>query len=222
MIEKRENEGVEIDINEIVKNININGYYVLKNYYNNEFCEKVINDINILLEAPSVGNIGEGGDIRITNFEKYSLDGAYKFLNNNLFLEIGKRVLNGKKPDQKKRCQLGLLKYNPSKSNQSSGGGWHVDNHNPQFKALLYLTKVNINNGPFAIISPPITSKNYKPISNERNTRFDDSIEDKYKDNIHYITGDPGDVILVNTQYVHRGAVIQDGERISLTNYYYD
>jgi len=31
-----------------------------------------------------------------------------------------------------------------------------------------------------------------------------------------------GDVIVVNTQNIHRGTFIKEGKRISLTNYYYD
>ena len=79
-----------------------------------------------------------------------------------------------------------------------------------------------MNNGPFAIISPPLTSKDYKPVSLEKHTRFPDQIEKDYKDNIHYLTGNIGDVIVVNTQNIHRGTTIKQGQRISLTNYYYD
>ena len=61
---------------------------------------------------------------------------------------------------------MGILKH--CTGSECSGGGWHVDNHDPQFKTLLYLTNVNLNNGPFAIISPPLTSKDYKPVSSEK------------------------------------------------------
>ena len=54
------------------------------------------------------------------------------------------------------------------------------------------------------------------------NTRLPDKIQEDYKDNIHYLTGNIGDVIVVNTQNIHRGTTIKQGERISLTNYYYD
>ena len=56
----------------------------------------------------------------------------------------------------------------------------------------------------------------------KKNTRFPDKIEEDYKNNIQYLTGDLGDVIIVNTQNIHRGTIIKNGERISLTNYYYD
>jgi len=199
----------------IINQIKEKGYYILKNYYNIEFINKIIDDINKVNSS----HRGEGNDIRIPNFEKFSVN-ANIFLKEDFFIKIGTGLLNGECDRIKKRCQLGILKY--KNGNECSGGGWHVDNHNPQFKALLYLSNVTINNGPFAIISPPITSKDYTPISSEKNTRFSDKIEIDYKNSIHYLTGNIGDVILVNTQNIHRGTVIKQGIRLSLTNYYYD
>ena len=208
---------MEITIDEIVSNIKKNGYYMIKNYYSLEQCNHILNDIQNIPQHKI--NFGEGKDMRIPNFENIS-QGAYKFLHDDFLLNIGNNLLNEKVDKIKKRCQLGILKHNIG--NECSGGGWHVDNHNPQFKALLYLTNVNLNNGPFAIINPPLTSKDYIPISQEKNTRFDDKIEEDYKNNIQYLTGNIGDVILVNTQNIHRGTIIKEGKRISLTNYYYD
>jgi hypothetical protein len=208
---------MEITINEIASNIKKNGYYVIKNYYSKEQCNDILNDV----QNKPLYNIKyeKAGDIRVPNFENSST-GAQKFLNDDFLLQIGNCLLGHKADKIKKRCQLGIVKH--FRGNECSGGGWHVDNHNPQFKALLYLTNVNINNGPFAIISPPLTSKNYNAISQERNTRFPDKIQEDYKNNIHYLTGNMGDVIVVNTQNIHRGTIIKQGERISLTNYYYD
>tara|TARA_Y100001970_G_scaffold291956_1_gene431241 strand:+ start:95 stop:727 length:633 start_codon:yes stop_codon:yes gene_type:complete len=208
---------MEITINDIVSNIKKNGYYIIKNYYSSEQCKNILKDIQNLPQNNI--NIGEGKDLRIPKFENNSI-GAYEFLNDNFLLNIGDKLLEHKADKVTKRCQLGLLKHYTG--NECSGGGWHVDNHKPQFKALLYLTNVSLNNGPFAIISPPLTSKDYNPISLEKNTRFPDKIEEDYKDNIQYLTGNMGDVIVVNTQNIHRGTTIKQGERISLTNYYYD
>jgi|TARA_B110000285_G_scaffold101025_1_gene115047 hypothetical protein len=206
---------MKLDIDEIVYNINKNGYYIIKNYFSAEKCKNILNDVQKI----QLNNIdyAPGKDKRIPHFENYS-KGAHNFLNDEFLLNIGIEVT--KKKVVKKRSQLGILKYH--KGNECSGGGWHVDNHNPQFKALLYLTNVNLNNGPFAIISPPITSKEYDPVSQEKNTRFPDKIEEDYKNNIEYLTGSMGDVILVNTQNIHRGTVIKEGERFSLTSYYYN
>lgn len=208
---------MERNLENIVSAIENNGYFIIKNYYSIEQCNNILNDIKNIPQNSI--NYGEGKDIRITTFENYSTEGK-NFLNDDFLLQIGTNLLGHKVDKIKKRCQLGMLKYHSG--DECSGGGWHVDNHNPQFKALLYLTNVNLNNGPFAIISPPLTSKDYNPISKEKNTRLPDKIQEDYKDNIHYLTGNIGDVIVVNTQNIHRGTTIKQGERISLTNYYYD
>jgi hypothetical protein len=208
---------MELKTDEIVSHIKKNGYYIIKNYYSLEQCKNILNDLKNIPQNQL--NMGEGKDIRVAPFENFSL-GAKQFLDDTFFLEVGTKFIGSKVDKIKKRCQLGFLKY--KNGDESSGGGWHVDNHDPQFKALLYLTNVNINNGPFAIINPPITSKDYDAISREKNTRFPDKIEEDYKNNINYLTGSIGDVILVNTQNIHRGTIIKEGERISLTNYYYD
>lgn len=202
-------------MNNIVNEIKDKGYYILKNYYNEEKCNNIKKDINNIKNY----NIGEGGDIRVVRFEEISSI-TKGFLDDPYFLSIGKELMGHNVDGRTKRCQLGIVKYNTGK--ECSGGGWHVDCHNPQFKAILYLTDVNKNNGPFAIISPPINSKDYEPISQEKNTRFSDKIEKDYKDNIHILTGNMGDVILVMTSNIHRGTIIKEGERLSLTNYYYD
>jgi hypothetical protein len=216
---------MELNIDEIVYSIEKNGYFIIKNYYSSEQCQQILNDIKNI--SPNSIQNGAGNDLRMCNFENISL-GAHKFLHEPFLLNIGNNVL-GKKVDKiKKRCQLGILNYH--NGNECSGGGWHVDSHKPQFKALLYLTHVNLNNGPFAIICPPLKSKDYKPVSSlehswgvrDLDTRFPDKIEEDYKDNIKYLTGNMGDVIVVNTQNIHRGTTIKQGQRISLTNYYYD
>ena len=121
-----------------------------------------------------------------------------------------------------KRCQLGILTY--KNGSECSGGGWHVDRHTTQFKALLYVTNVTIDNGPFNIFSPPLKSTDYTALDlpGRSNTRFSDDIENVFKNRCKIITGDAGDVILVDTSNIHRGSKINDNIRITLTNYYYD
>lgn len=209
---------MESKIDEIVLNIKNKGYYVIKNYYSIEQCNDILKDMDKINKKDI--NKGMGNDLRINNFENIS-NGAKNFLQDSFLLNIGNSFLNHKADRIRKRCQLGVVKYY-NNLECCSGGGWHVDNHNPQFKALLYLTNVNINNGPLAVISPPITSKDYNAISLKENTRFSNQIEEDYKHDIHYLTGNIGDLILVNTQNIHRGTIIKEGVRYSLTNYYYD
>ena len=74
-------------------------------------------------------------------FEKYCNE-SKNFLNDKFLLEIGNLVL-GHRPDRKtKRCQLGILEYKGK--GECSGGGWHIDNIEPQYKAILYLTDMYV------------------------------------------------------------------------------
>lgn len=210
----------DIIINNIVNNINKNGYYILKNYYDKTLCENIYKDIKNNT-SQYIYTKGEGNDLRFSN---YRTEYSYNFLNNKLFMEVGSKIVGNKIKDNHKRCQVGILNSNNSKS--CSGGGWHVDNLEPQFKAILYLTDVNENNGAFAILDPPIKMEDIDDKLKFNNTRIINQPDckeftEKYKKNIKLLTGEMGDVILVNTNYLHRGTIIIEGERITLTNYYY-
>lgn len=206
----------------IVNCINNNGYYILKEYINTDKCKILYNNI---INNSNNYNIAEGGDKR---YSYYTHDLALEFLNDKFILEIGTKVLGHQVDKIQKRCQAAILTYNNKLISTSGSPSWHVDNLKPQFKAILYLTNVSYNNGPFAIITPPIRMDDIdSSLICNNNTRIIDQPEcklftDIYKDNIKIITGNIGDVILVNTNYIHRGTVIKEGERISLTNYYYD
>ena len=205
------------DINLIADKIKKNGYYIIKNYIPQSDCQKIINHIKNNT-IPSY-NTGEGGDIRVSNYQKYS-NIATKFLNDKFFLQIGAKLLGHNADKKTKRCQLGIVKYNNGK--ECSGGGWHVDRHTRQFKTILYVSDVSNDNGPFAIFSPPLKSKDYPALPGRKNTRFSDEIAIKFNDRLKILTGNAGDVILVDTSNIHRGTIIKKGGRTTLTNYYYD
>lgn len=203
----------------IVEKIKKDGFYILKKYISNEDCISLITEIQ---QSRLPFNQGEGKDVRVPNYQNYSKI-ATKFLNDTLFLEVGKKLLGHAADTNTKRCQLGILQHQKDNS-ACSGGGWHVDRHTTQFKTLLYVTNVSEVNGPFAIFSPPLKSKDYPALNlpGRGNTRFSDEIAIKYKDRIKTIIGDMGDVVLVDTSNIHRGTLIDKDYRITLTNYYYD
>ncbi|MBK8567480.1 MAG: hypothetical protein IPN76_30200 [Saprospiraceae bacterium] len=115
--------------------------------------------------------------------------------------------------------------------NLGSGQGWHRDTPNPyQFKALIYLTDVEMDNGPFEIIEG----------TQEPNSMFDGiwkanmmfqqhrMSEGEIENLLRYpkfktktFTAKAGTVILVSTFAIHRGMPINLGERYALTNYYF-
>tara|TARA_B100001769_G_scaffold230701_1_gene193073 strand:- start:10567 stop:11868 length:1302 start_codon:yes stop_codon:yes gene_type:complete len=209
------------------------GLLVLKNFYEEIIIEKFKSEVcNIfdnnkkIIQIDKKENCSE--DERIFNIQDYSQFIKENFNNNSLLNNIAenytKRHLNNKKTMANK------LKYEKNKI-KNSGAGWHRDNHDCQFKALLYLTDVNIDNGNFQFLTE--SSKEFigfpdgrKDINNNflhGNTRYtDETIKNilNNKRKILNICGDAGSLVLVDTTYIHRGNIIKSGERIALTQYF--
>jgi len=114
--------------------------------------------------------------------------------------------------------------------NKGSGGGWHRDSmFERQFKAIIYLSDVGPDNGPFQYLVGSNTRRSV--LDTLRYTRGKSNLkrfEDEDIDGIcranpsavRTITGSAGDVILVDTRGIHRGRPIEAGVRYTLTNYY--
>lgn len=107
----------------------------------------------------------------------------------------------------------------------NSGAGWHRDSASKQFKAIVYLTDVGTENGPFTIV--PASRDTALPArADARNkNRFDDTTIADLVRRINRqpveVTGEAGTCILVDTSHVHRGKDIESGVRYAVTNYYY-
>lgn len=162
-------------------------------------------------------------DERIFHAEKYSKFINDNFYNNSFLNEIASkynRKLN-------KKTLLNKIIYENGKI-KNSGAGWHRDNHNCQFKALMYLSDVTNENGNFQFLTNSNTKQiGYpKPRTPSYNTRFhDETIDLIIKNNsniiLHDIVGNKGIVILVDTTYIHRGNIIKSGERKAMTQYFF-
>jgi hypothetical protein len=162
-------------------------------------------------------------DERIFYAENYSNTIKELFYDNNLFSECAKAYksnLNKKTLINKVEFKEGII--------TNSGAGWHRDNHDCQFKALMYLTDVNENNGNFQFITN--SSKKYigypKPRTQNYNTRFaDETVNDLINKNqalkLHNIIGKKGTIVLVDTTYIHRGNIIREGLRKAITQYFF-
>jgi hypothetical protein len=107
----------------------------------------------------------------------------------------------------------------------NSGAGWHRDSSAKQFKAIMYLTDVGPENGPFTIV-PSSREASVPARDNARNeNRFDDAavadLVEQIKRSPVEVVGAAGTCILVDTSHLHRGKDIQRGCRYAVTNYYY-
>jgi hypothetical protein len=116
-------------------------------------------------------------------------------------------------------------------ANRGSGDGWHRDAFGFQFKAIIYLSDVMDENGPFEYICG-----SHKPWRASLDTalgRFpvppDSRIDSEKMEQMiadgrlrpRRFTAKAGTVILANTAGVHGGARLKTGHRYALTNYYY-
>ena len=114
--------------------------------------------------------------------------------------------------------------------NHGSGEGWHRDAFLRQFKAILYLSDVGPNNGPFQLVKNShqpfqILRDIWNGTLNYKQYRLSvkevESITKDSPERIATYTAKAGTLILVDTSSIHRGMPILKGTRYALTNYYY-
>lgn len=204
------------------------GICILENLFDDKVVTNFIKEFEIvfnnnkqhieILDKESCSN-----DERIFHAEKYSKFINDNFYNNSFLNEIASkynRKLN-------KKTLLNKIIYENGKI-KNSGAGWHRDNHNCQFKALMYLSDVTNENGNFQFLTNSNTKQiGYpKPRTPSYNTRFhDETINLLIKNNsnikLHDIVGNKGTVVLVDTTYIHRGNIIKSGERKAMTQYFF-
>ncbi len=214
---------------EIVNELKNKGFYTVENYYDKELCRKLTSEIERIQEkykdTEFLQKSSADADNRIFGAEKVSQQ-IYDFYNDPFLLDIGSRYLGCKIVNS--NTLAAKLIYRPD--NLGSGGGWHVDSHHFQFKAIIYLSDVENGNGPFQIIKSSHRSgnvlRNIKTMSiNNLTTRYEDSqvqkVIDDSPDNLITFTAKAGTLILVDTSAIHRGMPIKNGKRYTLFNYYY-
>ena len=117
-----------------------------------------------------------------------------------------------------------------SPSNQGSGEGWHRDAFLRQFKAIIYLSDVEIGNGPFQFLRDShkrgqvlrdIWAGKLRYSQNRLSVTEVDLILHSSPGRLQTCTEKAGTLILVDTSAIHRGMPIKEGCRYALTNYYY-
>lgn len=119
------------------------------------------------------------------------------------------------------------------KNNLGSGLGWHRDRADRrQIKAIMYLSDVDIDLGPFQyIVGSHTRSQILKTLTAEgfehNQTRFTDeqaeSVIAKAPEKLRTLLGPAGTLVLVDTRGIHRGMPMEKdaGNRYALTNYYW-
>jgi hypothetical protein len=204
-----------------------NGYVFIDNFLNLEDCYKIRLSIdNFIKTNPNhIYHDDKFSDIRLFGSQNIS-EKINSFFRSELPLSVGQKYYSG----QLKNLMTMANKVVYKSDNLGSGGGWHRDGIDFQYKAILYLVDVDNNNGPFQLIKN--SQKLFFYIQDcinlnmdIFNTRFDNSLVEKLikKDTGRLITlnGKAGSLILVDTTLIHRGCPLTSGSRYALTNYYY-
>tara|TARA_B100001059_G_scaffold95104_1_gene94334 strand:+ start:24954 stop:25703 length:750 start_codon:yes stop_codon:yes gene_type:complete len=213
------------------------GIVVIENFLTKSKCNHIIGqieDFSIKEKVIEEKDEGLGGDIRIFGFEKFS-DEVLKFSKNNVLKKMVSDYSNLNL--ETKSTLAGKVIYENDKQT-NSGGDWHRDAELQELKAMLYLSDVNSENGPFCFI------KGSKDFDFERRNkkytffrkilfaikglpskppRYKNSLIIKNSETVKKIikvTGKAGTLVVFDGSYIHRGDVIRSGTRYSITNYY--
>jgi hypothetical protein len=139
-----------------------NGYVIIKNFISTRDCELIIQDIEKFLIANKELTYHDNNysDQRIHGAENISHK-INSFYTNKLAIELGKYYYGGELENLMTMANKTIF----VKDNKGSGGGWHRDGLNFQYKAILYLVQVNQNNGPFQLIAKSNSLLNISSIS---------------------------------------------------------
>ncbi len=212
---------IEVEIRE-------KGLCVIPNYLGLETIFQLKQEIDrvLTLRQNTTWSDEEGSDRRVFGAEQDS-PLIHGFLNDSFIREVGKRYTRS-------RLAGGLTlaaKVEYRKGNKGSGGGWHRDSPiSRQFKSMLYLSDVDPTNGPFEYLvgshrKSSLLGLISKNLQSFRQNRFSDeeivAILKKTGITKVQVVGGKGDLVLVDTKGIHRGAPLIQGERYALTNYYF-
>lgn len=216
---------VDDNAKKILLEIQRNGFIVIPDFFDTDFCNACIKDIDCMLENKKEF-VHTQEDLRIFGAEDLS-DNISKFANDELF-NILANTYNAT-PTCNAFTLAGKIVY--SGQEFGSGGSWHRDSIFRQFKSIVYLTNVDENNGPFQVVINSHLPKQIQQDEKSANldsmqSRFDQqTVERLLKQNperLKTLTGKAGIVILVDTSIIHRGIPMKKGTRYALTNYFFE
>ena len=229
-------------IDKALSDLKRNGYSVLNEYFDKDFCKKAIEEINDyinLKDSKVITNRHENvsGDYRMFGFEKVS-ETARKFKNDNFINSIIKKITNYKHSSH--FILAGKLEFETG-IHKNSGGGWHRDSDKEQFKYMVYLNDVDEKGGPFLFLKNSdnfdlprrIRQNKMSFIENilfffnkikKNPPRYENQVIENdihKKSNLKEIIGKAGTVVIFDSTYIHRGKNIEYGSRYTFTNYIY-
>ena len=219
------------DQDPILKELKLKGLVVIPKYFTIQQAEKIESEIDDYLKIKInnknlIWSDDALSDFRIFNSESKIKSKLIKKFLNDPFIENIRKKYTGRNKSKKSVLAAKLIS---KQGNLGSGGGWHFDSpYSRQFKALMYLSDVTIDNGPYAYIEKS-SSKwlhikcFFKGLIKPGQYRFTNNevmkISNKLNLKNQIVTGTKGDLILVDVTAFHRGQPIKSGTRHAITLY---
>jgi len=204
------------------------GFIVFENYYTNEQCDKMREEVDRLHNTykEKIWNDNLKADKRLFGGDRKSdlINAFYEdaFINRirNLYYKTTDVV----------GCTL-AARIDAVKENLGSGGGWHRDSiYGVQLKSFLYLTDVSERHGPFEYVShthsqsaklAAIKKCGVKADQNRLNPEIIEHLLKEEDYNLITFAAKKGTLFIVDTTGIHRGKPIEEAFRYALTNYWY-
>lgn len=209
----------------LLESVNRHGVIVVEDYWSSEQCAASRSKLDQLFETyqSQAWKSEDGADMRLFGAEK--LDETLAAFWEDEELQV---LASAYEPRPKGMGFLMANRIEATTSNLGSGGGWHRDSAaNHQFKAILYLSDVNEESGPFQYITGSHRAKSLmtdevKFHFDQHQNRFtDEELAAKLaKHPAKSFCGKAGTLILADTRGIHRGKPIEQGVRYAMTNYY--
>ena len=215
--------------NGIIDNIKQKGYFVVEDFYSIDECKLLRDEVDRVIslkqDDSSFWTDSCTADKRVFGAEINSKL-INKFHENKFLLDVaqnyfGSTVFNS-------NTLAGRIEA--KEGNVGSGEGWHRDSHHFQFKAIVYLSDVTLDNGPFQIIESSHRSGNVLRNTvtmkvDSMTTRYTDEQIQKVidEDTTKYkvFTAKAGTLIFADTSALHTGMPLKRGDRYALFNYYH-
>ncbi len=202
------------------------GICIVQDFWPREACAMARDEVDrIIVEYPKYVNGNAKADQRV-----YGANNASQLIASFANDEVLASVASAYNREPTRTAFTLAARMPAMTGNQGSGEGWHRDAFLRQFKAIIYLSDVGPDNGPFQMIRD---SHRRSHVLGDMKAaklkymqyRLDDQdiarILTSEPDRLITYTAPAGTLILVDTSTVHRGMPIKAGTRYALTNYYF-
>ncbi len=204
------------------------GFAVAEGFVPAPECDRLRAEVDRLLEeyAADVQRTSNGGDERLFGADRVSA-AIGEFASHEVLSGCFAAYCRPRKP----QCMTMANRIRATPENLGSGNGWHRDSVGArQFKAILYLSDVDREHGPFQYLRGSHRPTSRVRTALELGTRFDSNRFDTGEFDDYFaghpdlvtVTASAGTLLLADTTGLHRGAPLTSGTRHALTNYFTD